>query len=47
MKFTTNPAYWCLTIFLVLFGLSLLGLFIPGWLTGIFALAAGILMIKE
>lgn len=47
MNFTINrhPGYWCLGIFLVLFGLTFFGMAIPAVLLGILALLAGILML--
>lgn len=47
MTFTINrhPGYWCLAVFLVLFGLTFFGVAIPGVLLGILAMLAGILML--
>lgn len=47
MQFTINrhPGYWCLAIFLVLFGLTFFGVAVPAVLLGILALLAGVLIL--
>lgn len=45
VRFISNVGFILLGVFLILTGLSLLGLMIPGIITGVIALISGILIL--